>query len=200
MCTCQILGCGDGERLFEFSRRGYEVWGIDVGAHSIDVCRRILPKAQFFQGELQEASLEAGQFDFVRIDNALEHMPNPGIVIMETYRILKSSGKIMIYVPNGRSFTMRFLKGGSISSWMPFHLQLFTKRSLFKLLQDNGFKDIKIYGYNPPTWIPMSIIQSLNISRNRVPPSYPKWLDKVFLPLGWIFVCIGLSEELMAVA
>lgn len=26
------LGCGSGAKLFEFAERGYEVWGVDVGA------------------------------------------------------------------------------------------------------------------------------------------------------------------------
>jgi SAM-dependent methyltransferase len=192
------VGCGDGERLLEFFRRGYDVWGVDVGAQSVELCRKILPDGHFFQGELPEIKLERSSFDFIRIDNALEHMPNPREVVQEVLRLLRPAGKIMIYVPNGMSFTMRFFKGGSISSWMPFHLQLFTCKSLKKVLEDCGFKNIKIYGYSPPTWIPLSIVQAIYDMKNPNFTRHPKWLEKVFLPIGWLLVCLGLPEELMA--
>lgn len=193
------VGCGDGERLLEFSRRGYDVWGVDVGAQSIELCRNILPGGTFSRGELPELKLPPESFDFIRIDNALEHMPNPVAVVRESFRLLRPSGKLMIYVPYGRSLTVRVFKGGSISSWMPFHLQLFTRKSLKKMLEDCGFKNVNIYGYNPPTWIPMSIVQAFYDMENPDLSRYPKWLGKALLPIGWLFVCLGLPEELMAI-
>jgi SAM-dependent methyltransferase len=46
------LGCGSGAKLFEFAQRGYEVWGVDVGADAIRLCKELLPQGRFFQGEL----------------------------------------------------------------------------------------------------------------------------------------------------
>jgi len=133
------LGCGSGTKLFEFAQRGYEVWGVDVGGDAIRLCKELLPQGHFVQGELQETHLPEGYFDYIRVDNALEHVPNPKEVIRECYRLLSEGGQLMVYVPHGRSLSMRIMKGNSISAWIPFHLQLFTRKSLKRLLGEAGF-------------------------------------------------------------
>ena len=82
------LGCGSGAKLFEFAQRGYEVWGVDVGEDAIRLCKELLPQGHFIQKELQESGLPDGYFDYIRIDNALEHVPNPKEVIAECRRLL----------------------------------------------------------------------------------------------------------------
>ena len=166
------LGCGSGAKLFEFAERGYEIWGVDVGADAIRLCKELLPEGHFIQGELQKTGLPDGHFDYIRIDNALEHVPNPKEVIAECRRLLCGGGQLMVYVPHGRSLSMRLMKGSSISAWIPFHLQLFTRKSLRQLLEDAGFNPqitqinpIRIYEYNPTSWLPMSIMQWKNRSQ-----------------------------------
>ncbi len=156
------LGCGNGTKLFEFVQHGYDVWGVDVGADAIRVCQKILPQGHFIQGELQETGLPDAHFDYIRIDNALEHVPNPREVVRECYRLLRHGGQLLVYVPHGRSLSMRLMKGNSISSWIPFHLQLFTRKSLIQLMEEAGFTDIRIYGYNPISWLPLSLMQLWN--------------------------------------
>ena len=149
------LGCGSGAKLFEFAELGYKVSGVDVGEDTIRLCKELLPEGHFIQGELQEADLPDGHFDYIRIDNALEHVPNPKEVIRECSRLLCGGGQLMVYVPHGRSLSMRFLKGNSISAWIPFHLQLFTRKSLKGVLHEANFKDVRIYEYNPISWLPL---------------------------------------------
>ena len=88
------LGCGSGAKLFEFAGRGYDVWGVDVGEDTIRLCKELLPQGHFMQGELQETNLPDGHFDYIRIDNALEHVPNPKEVIAECHRLLCEGGSL----------------------------------------------------------------------------------------------------------
>jgi|LQYC01.1.fsa_nt_gi 2-polyprenyl-3-methyl-5-hydroxy-6-metoxy-1,4-benzoquinol methylase len=192
------LGCGNGAKLFEFAERGYEIWGVDVGSDAIHLCKELLPQGHFFQGELQETGLPDGHFDYIRIDNALEHVPNPKEVIRECRRLLCGGGKLMVYVPHGRSLSMRFMKGNSISAWIPFHLQLFTKKSLHLLMKEAGFANIKIYGYNPMSWLPASIMQWKYQKQATVKYVHPAWLTLVCYPIGWFAAVSGAGEELTA--
>ncbi|MDD5242729.1 MAG: class I SAM-dependent methyltransferase [Syntrophorhabdaceae bacterium] len=193
------LGCGSGAKLFEFAGRGYEIWGVDVGVDAIRLCKDLLPQGHFFQGALQEADLPDNYFDYIRIDNALEHVPNPKEVIKECRRLLCREGQLMIYVPHGRSLSMRLLKGNSISAWIPFHLQLFTRKSLKQLLSKVGFKDIQIYDYNPPSWLPSSIMQWKYREQAAAKYYYPPWLSFACYPLGYLAAKCGLGEELVGI-
>lgn len=192
------LGCGSGAKLFEFAEHGYEVWGVDVGADAIRLCKELLPQGHFFKGELQETGLPDGHFDYIRIDNTLEHVPNPKEVIKECHRLLCGGGQLMIYVPHGRSLSMRLMKGNSISAWIPFHLQLFTRKSLLRLMKDAGFVDIKIYGFNPTSWLPASIIQWKYRKQATAKYEHPTWLNMACYPIGWVAAKCGMGEELIA--
>ncbi len=191
------LGCGNGTKLYEFAERGYDIWGVDVGVDTIKVCQNLLPQGHFIQGELQNTNLPTDFFDYIRIDNALEHVPNPTEVVEKCHRLLRKRGQLLIYVPHGRSLSMRIMKGGSISSWIPFHLSLFTRNSLKWLTEDAGFKDIHIYGYYPTSWLPLSFVQWKNKKQLASGFDYPFWLDFVGYPVGWLAAKLGLAEELV---
>ncbi len=193
------LGCGSGAKLFEFAERGYDIWGIDVGEDAIRLSKELLPQGHFSQGELQETNLPDGHFDYIRIDNALEHVPNPEEVIRECRRLLSGGGQLMVYVPHGRSLSMRFMKGNSISAWIPFHLQLFTRKSLRRLLEEAGFSDIRIHEYNPTSWLPLSIMQWRNQKQPTVKYDHPCWLTLACYPIGWLAAKVHLAEELVGV-
>ena len=94
---------------------------------------------------------------------------------------------------------MRLLKGNSISAWIPFHLQLFTRKSLKRLLEEAGFKDVRIYEYNPTSWLPLSIMQWKNRNQATAKYNYPSWLTWVCYPMGWLAGKVGFGEELVAV-
>lgn len=191
------IGCGNGAKLLEFAYRGYKIWGVDVGADAIRLCKELLPQGHFFQGELQETGLPDGHFDYIRIDNALEHVPNPREIVRECHRLLAKGGQLLVYVPHGRSLSMRLMKGNSISSWIPFHLRLFTYQSLHRLLEEAGFTDIQIYGYYPTSWLPLSIMQWKNKKQPTLKSDYPPWLGIVCYPIGWLAAIFRFSEELV---
>ena len=194
------LGCGSGAKLLEFADRGYEIWGVDVGADAIRSCREILPQGHFIRGELQSIGLPDAHFDYIRLDNVLEHIPNLQEVVKECFRLLRRRGRLMVYVPHARSLSMRLMKGNSISSWIPFHLQLFTRQSLYWLTAEAGFEDVHIHGYNPPNWFPLTLIQWRNVRRDmRDVPLSPRFLEWVCRPVTAFSGLLRMHEELVAV-
>lgn len=104
----------------------------------------------------------------------------------------------MIYVPHGRSLSMRLMKGNSISAWIPFHLQLFTHKSLKRLLHEANFKDVRIYEYNPTSWLTLSIMQRRNQKQAKTKYSHSRLLTLACYPIGWLAAKFGMGEELVA--
>ena len=193
------LGCGNSAKLVEFHQRGYEVWGVDVGVDAIRLCKELLPQGHFIQGELQDTGLPDGHFNYIRIDNALEHIPNPKEVTRECSRLLCEGGQLMVYVPHGRSLSTRLMKGNSISAWIPFHLQLFTRKSLRQLLAKAGFVDIRTYMYTPASWLPLSLMQWKDRKKPIVKSMPYSWLNLACYPIGLIAAKTGMGEELVAI-
>jgi SAM-dependent methyltransferase len=193
------LGCGNGIKLIEFAQRGYEIWGVDVGADAIEVCRQVLPKGTFIRSELDQTGLPDSYFHYVRLDNALEHVGEPGATLRECLRVLIPGGTVMIYVPHGRSLSIRAMKGRSISSWIPFHLQLFTRNSLATLLRESGFEVVEIRGYSPLHWLPMSIMQLFGWNANGRARRLLSVLIVACAPMGWLAAKVGMAEELIGI-
>ncbi|MFH1708612.1 MAG: methyltransferase domain-containing protein [Planctomycetota bacterium] len=194
------VGCSGGHKLARFARRGWSVWGVDVGAAAIADCRAVFPPEQFHLGEIKDAPWPDGFFDAVRIDNTLEHVPDPRAVTAACHRLLRPGGRLYMYVPHGRSLTFRLLRGGSISAWIPFHLQLFTRATLRRLLHEVGFARVTVRGHTPASWIPLSIIQVRGRGGRLVRGGYPGWLKAMCRPLAWLARSLSMAEELVAVA
>ena len=193
------IGCGIGEKLVRFAKRGWEIWGLDINAIALQAAKQLLPDGEFVLGELTEVDLPTEYFDVIRMDNSLEHIPNLQEVAQRCFEILKPGGRLFIYVPHGESLSLRLMKNYSISSWIPFHLQLFTKRSVTKLLTDAGYSNIEIIGYYPLSWLPLSLMQ-WRYKENVFLKKHPSWLNAICYPVGWLASKLGLAEELVVIA
>ena len=154
------VGCSDGARLRAFADAGWDVHGIDPNPAAIDAARAG-GRGTFVAGELTAHRYSDHCFDLVRIDNALEHVLDPHALLGEVRRILKPGGRLYIYVPNGSSLTMRWLGRYSISSWVPFHVALYTPATMTRLLAAHGFS-ATISVNTPLSWLYLSLKQRLS--------------------------------------
>jgi SAM-dependent methyltransferase len=193
------VGCGNGAKLVEFANRGYEIWGTDVSGDALAAALKKVPRGTFFKAELPELALPGGAFHYIRLDNVLEHLPQPLAMLQECRRLLAPGGQLLIYVPNGNSPSVRFLGRYSISSWIPYHLTLFTPKSLKMLCAQAGFNDVHLSGWVPTSWPPLSIMQLIWKRRTWLrSPLVPGWLAYCFRPLGIVRWPLFLAEEIVA--
>ena len=79
------------------------------------------------------------KFDFIIMSHALEHFINPYRVIANVKKLLASNGILYIEVPS-LYFTEYKIK----SAWTPEHISYFTQQSLFTLMKQWGFNNIKL--------------------------------------------------------
>jgi len=192
------IGCGCGYRLFEFSVRGYETWGIDVSADAIDVCRKILPKGRFFCGEPETLSLPENYFDYIRLDNVLEHVPDPVKTLGRCFSLLRNQGRIFVYVPHAHGLGLKIFRQDSVVSWIPFHLQLFTRESLKDALSTAGFSRNRVCGHNQSGWLALSLAQRRSRGRRKAALNAGHCAKYLCRALGFAAGKFGLSEELAA--
>lgn len=79
---------------------GWNLYGVEPSPSLSEIARKYFNlnvKTAF----LQEAGFADSFFDIVTMTDVFEHLPEPGEVLTEVHRILKSEGILFIKVPNG---------------------------------------------------------------------------------------------------
>jgi len=133
------IGCATGLFLDAMRRRGYwRVQGVDVSEKAVRYAREALG-LEVFHGPVTEARFSDDTFDAVVMWDVLEHVHSPRETLLETQRILKPDGVLVIRVPLLDAWDRR-LFGRYWAGWdAPRHLTLFSKHTLDLMLTQTGF-------------------------------------------------------------
>ena len=94
------VGCGIGYDLREFSRRGMEVFGIDLSFKNTLLTKKGLDifnlKGYVVTADAENLPFKDNSFDLVYSFGVLHHTPDTQKAIDEIYRVLKTGGKCII--------------------------------------------------------------------------------------------------------
>jgi SAM-dependent methyltransferase len=131
------VGCGPGKLLRVLRERGWDAYGVDFSAVAVAEARQQGLKVEL--GDLFRAQYENRFFDVVLFNHSLEHMFRPLEMLREAYRILKSDGELVIYIPNASSFEARLFGRWWVHWDLPRHLYHFGPDTLARLLRQAGF-------------------------------------------------------------
>ncbi|MBU0992428.1 MAG: metalloregulator ArsR/SmtB family transcription factor [Proteobacteria bacterium] len=99
-CVVADLGCGTGDLLACLSAHISRAIGVDSSVKMLEQAKKRFKnsntKIDFRLGELEHLPIGNGEVDTVIFSLVLHHLPSPESAIMESARILKSDGKIII--------------------------------------------------------------------------------------------------------
>ena len=134
------VGCGCGELLFWLKKHGWsEVNGVEMSKGAADLAHQ--HGLNVFCGELVQAHYPDLYFDFITLNQVLEHMHDPMLTLKEVHRILKPDGLLLVGVPNFGSFENAILgKHQSILKEVPRHLYHFSQKTIIQMLDESGFR------------------------------------------------------------
>jgi len=139
------VGCGRGDFTKGFKDLGLEVSGIDWESGN----QELLEGIKFSKVNLGDGKFpfEEESFDFVFSKSVIEHFWNPEEFIKESYRILKSKGKMIIMTPDWQSQRCIFYNDYT-------HCRPYTLISLKNLLKIQKLKDVntEIFYQLPVLW------------------------------------------------
>ena len=149
------IGCGDGDLLFKLNSKYQEVWGIDITKSRIDRIKRKIESRDNIHVSVEDANQRLNfndeHFDTIVASDVLEHLFDPYQFMSDCYRLLRYQGTLIVHVPNVAFLPnrLRLLLGKlPITSdevgWDGGHLHYFTRTSLKRLFQDEGFEVVKI--------------------------------------------------------
>jgi SAM-dependent methyltransferase len=131
------IGCGLGDMLA--FRPG--TVGIDVNPETVDWCRSCGLDAHLMQPD--QLPFPSSTFDGVILDNVLEHLIDPVLLLMEVRRVVVSGGVLLVGVPGRRGYERD-----------SDHKMFYDEETLIRCLSQVGFRKKKLF-YMPfySTWL-----------------------------------------------
>ncbi len=134
------VGCGKGWHLDFLRHKGYaRIRGIEVNDKA---ARAALARGLDVDlGFLESHNYCAENFDVVYLDQVLEHLEDPKLVLGETLRILKKGGLVWASVPNIDAWHIRLRLGTKHRHFEGHtHLNYFTCGTLKRFFEQSGFR------------------------------------------------------------
>ena len=122
------IGCGFGETLGYHKARGCDVYGVEADEN----IRRVAEKFDFkvHVGLFDPSIYEPEFFDYVTLDQVIEHVTDPLQVLKDIATVMKRDGTLILSTPNANGWGSRFFGRRWIHWHTPYHLQFFSEKSM----------------------------------------------------------------------
>ena len=194
------IGCGIGLQTKLLQKRGIQITGIDNSVQAVKFAQEINDGENFVCVDFLDFN-DKTKFDFIRLDNVIEHIEEPGHFFERVSELLNPRGKLIIFTPNADSASIKLLRGKSVSAWPSEHVVIFSKRGLTGLLGKLGF-DIKIVRRNTPAWwLGYNFLMVIGFGNKVTADSFLlKIISIIFLPITFVLNFFNLEEEIVVEA
>ncbi|WCL51266.1 class I SAM-dependent methyltransferase [Leptospira sp. GIMC2001] len=131
------IGCGFGESLAYHKSRNCDAYGVDADSNLLRVAEKFNFKVKI--GPFDSKNYENNFFDYVTMDQVIEHFTDPIEILTGINRILKPGGYLIFTTPNSNGISAK-INGKKWINWhTPYHLQHFSRKSLMQLGKKTGF-------------------------------------------------------------
>ncbi len=153
------IGCGRGQMLHEFQKRGWQTFGTELAESKAQAAREEFG-LNVLAAPIETCNFEGNFFDVVTLWHVLEHLPYPRETLQEINRILKEDGLLVVAVPHFDSFEARIFKEKWFHLDVPRHYYHFSLQTLTQMLAVAGFK-VKSQHHFSIEYNPYGLMQSL---------------------------------------
>jgi 2-polyprenyl-3-methyl-5-hydroxy-6-metoxy-1,4-benzoquinol methylase len=138
------VGCATGFFINGIRKHSdWEVYGTDFGESAVRFAHEKLG-LNVVQGDLNDARFPNEFFDYVHVNNVLEHVLNPVSLLKECRRIIKPDGIFFLSVPNGFNDSLDLIDFGKEekkpAKSKSGHIFFFHARTLLMLFKQVGFE------------------------------------------------------------
>lgn len=145
------VGGGSGRDSIRLAKMGAEVTVIDYVRSSLDVVARNAAKhdarIELIHGDALAMPFPEGTFDVVFHQGLLEHFRDPGPLLRENRRVLKTGGLVLIDVPQRwHLYTAMKHVLIAMNRWFAGWETEFSIRELSSLVESHGFQVVGRYG------------------------------------------------------
>lgn len=137
------IGCGKGFFL-KMVKKKCKIYGIDINKNAINYAKKRFNLDNIYNEKLDSfLSRNQTDFDIVCAFHLLEHLKDPNDFVSKISQILKLNGFLCLSVPNPNRISLNLI-GREYWDYPPHHLTRWNKKSIKYLLENSGFKILKI--------------------------------------------------------
>ncbi len=141
--TLLDVGCALGYFLKGIrDHSSWKVHGVEFGKDAARFAREKLD-LDVHEGDLKSAGYAERFFDFIHINNVLEHVTDPAGLLRECRRILRDDGVLFLSVPNGacdvRPLVDFFRSEDRPARSGSGHIFFFPQETLIRMVRESGF-------------------------------------------------------------
>lgn len=140
--TLLDIGCGVGDFLHTAETHGWDCLGVEPSEDAKAIAQKRM-KGKIISSEELE-TLSDGSFDLITMWHVLEHVDDLKWQIAQLQRLVKSSGRVVIALPNYKSYDGQYYKELWAAYDVPRHLNHFNRNTLTRMFKTSGLELIKM--------------------------------------------------------
>ncbi|HQH99514.1 MAG TPA: class I SAM-dependent methyltransferase [Spirochaetota bacterium] len=150
------IGSGFCETLGYYRQRGCDAYGVEVDEN----IRKIVEKYNFnvHFGKFSPDLYQAGYFDYVTMDQLLEHIVDPVEFMKGISTVVKKGGTVIVSTPNSNGLGAKLFSNKWLHWHVPYHVNYYSVKSLNILAKKTGFKVKKVKHITFSEWMRWQLI------------------------------------------
>ncbi len=164
------VGCGFGQTLAYHAARGCDAHGVDPDGNLLRVAERYGLNARV--GSFHAKDYEPESFDYVTLDQVIEHAIDPRSSLLDVAAVLRPAGIAIVATPNSNGYGRRLFGRKWINWHVPYHLQQFSRRSLSILAEQSGLRIVSIRTLTNSRWLHYQWLHQFAYPPDGVPSSF----------------------------
>ena len=184
------IGCGLGETLGYHTIRGCDAYGVEADKNIHRVINKLGYKIHV--GLFNPDFYEPNFFDYITLDQVIEHVKDPLETMRGIAKILKPGGIAILSTPNASGWGARLFRRHWINWHAPYHLQFFSLYSMSIAAKQAGLTIEKLKIITSSHWLYWQWLHLLFYPNWGQPSrfwSFPKdlkFLEKLLLQTSYI--------------
>lgn len=135
------IGCGVGDFLHTAEAHGWKCTGVEPSEDAKAIAKT-KTKADIINSEDME-NIPDASFDLITMWHVLEHVDDLKWQIEQLHRLTKTKGRIVIAVPNYKSYDAQYYKELWAAYDVPRHLSHFNKNVLTKIFKSKNLELVR---------------------------------------------------------
>lgn len=169
------IGCGFGQSLGYHRARGCDVYGVEADENIRRVAEEYGLNVKV--GLFDAHNYETDSFDYVTLDQVIEHVAEPIAFLGGVNRVLKPGGMAVVSTPNVQGWGARLFRKKWVHWHAPYHQQFFSMESMRIAANQTGFEVFDVKTITNSEWLHYQWLHLLTYPLPGIPSAF--WSTRV---------------------